>query len=26
MDPRSFNSQQFFSLLRQYPSRAGLSG
>lgn len=26
MDPRSFSSQQFFSLLRQYPSRAGLSG
>ncbi|MEY3297865.1 MAG: hypothetical protein RLZZ597_1125 [Cyanobacteriota bacterium] len=26
MDPRSFSSQQLFSLLRQYPSRAGLSG
>lgn len=26
MDPRSFNSQQLFSLLRQYPTRAGLSG
>lgn len=26
MDPRSFSSQQFFSLLRQYPTRAGLTG
>ena len=26
MDPRSFNSQQMFSLLRQYPTRSGLSG
>ncbi len=26
MDPRSFDSQRFFSLLRRYPSRTGLSG
>jgi len=26
MDPRSFDSAQFFGLLRQYPSRAGLGG
>lgn len=26
MDPRSFDSQQFWGLLRQYPSRVGLSG
>ncbi|WOD40399.1 peptidoglycan recognition family protein [Nodosilinea sp. E11] len=26
MDPRSFNGQGLFSLLRQYPTRSGLSG
>jgi hypothetical protein len=26
MDPRSFNGQSMFSLLRQYPTRSGLSG
>ncbi len=26
MDPRSFNGQTMFSLLRQYPTRSGLSG
>ncbi|WP_313898219.1 peptidoglycan recognition family protein [Nodosilinea sp. LEGE 07298] len=26
MDPRSFNGQGFFALLRRYPTRSGLSG
>lgn len=26
MDPRSFNGQNFFAMLRRYPTRSGLSG